>query len=305
METASKNRDVFTHVTKHIIGHLEKGIIPWKKLWTDAGLPRNLLTGRLYRGVNVWLLNALNYEENVFLTYNQVKSIGGRIRAGEKAHTVILWQWIQAPKPKNAQSEARKIPLVKYCQLFNISQCADIPDWYLPGPQLSKLDPLGVCDAIVTTMPNAPEVRYMGDEAYYHSFFDIVNMPSMARFVDTETYYTSLFHQLVHSTGHKTRLNRRELDGMLPDKIGECSLEELTAEIGACYLCSYAGIDGWEFRNRITYIENWITKLNKDKRLFVYASTQAQHAVDYILNLQGDTAGNKVTASGSLQPVTI
>ena len=302
MEPTPKTRDVFALVTNRIIEHLEKGTVPWKKPWTDAGLPRNLLTGKLYRGVNVWLLNALNYPQNVFLTYNQAQSIGGRVRSGERAHLVVLWKWIDDTEHG---ARPRKTPMLRYYQVFNISQCADMPEWYMPSPDISKNDPLGLCEAIVESMPHAPDIRHMGDEAYYHPFFDLVNMPSMDKFINSETYYSTLFHELIHSTGHSSRLNRKEFDTGLPDKFDKYSLEELTAEIGACYLNSFAGIDGWDFQNHVAYMQNWLEKLSNDKRLIVYASAQAQRAVDYILNLKGQHTEESVSEDMVLQTIEV
>jgi antirestriction protein ArdC len=308
MEPQTKPRDVFALVTNRIIEHLEKGVVPWKKPWADRALPRNLLTGKFYRGINIWLLNALDYEQNTFLTFNQVQELGGKIRKGEKSHLVVLWKWIEDNSLNITENGApeKKIPYLRHYQVFNISQCSDIPEWYLPVSLPTKNDPIGICESIVECMPCAPDIRHMGDEAYYHPFFDFVNMPSIHQFINSETYYATLFHELIHSTGHKRRLNRKEIDdAMAPDKIGKYSLEELTAEIGACYLNSYAGIDGWDFQNHIAYIQSWLERLRNDKRLIVYASAHAQLAVEYILNLRRDNWQENADESEVLQTVSI
>lgn len=299
-----KPRDVFALVTNRIIEHLEQGIVPWKQPWTNKGLPRNLFTGKFYRGINVWLLNALPYEENIFLTFNQVKELGGKVRRCEKAHLVVLWKWIEDTSVNGASD--KQIPYLRYYQVFNIAQCVDIPQWYLPVSLPSKNDPLGICEAIVETMPSAPDIRHMGNEAYYHPFFDLVNMPSMHRFINSETYYSTLFHELIHSTGHKSRLNRKEMEtAMVSRNIDKYSLEELTAEIGACYLNSFAGIDGWDFENHIAYLQTWLERLRGDKRLIVYASAHAQRATDYILNLNGSNNEESFTEERVLQTISV
>ena len=154
-------------------------------------------------------------------------------------------------------------------------------------------------------MPRLPEIRHLGDEAYYHPFFDLVNMPNMARFFETETYYATLFHQLIHSTGHKSRLHRKEIDMVLPDKIGKFSTEELTAQMGACYLNSFCGIDEWRFENRFECIDGWLKQLRNDKRLVVYASTQAQLAVENILNLKHTNWAENTNEDRILQTIAI
>jgi antirestriction protein ArdC len=308
MDSTTKPRDVFALVTNRIIEHLEHGTVPWKQPWAERGLPRNLFTGKTYRGINVWLLNALNYEENAFLTFNQVKELGGNVRRGEKSHLVVLWKWIDDNSTNITENGAtgRQIPYLRYYQVFNVSQCSDIPEEYLPLIVPTNNDPIGICEAIVETMPHVPEIRHMGDEAYYHPFFDLVNMPPMHRFINSETYYSTLFHELIHATGHKDRLNRKEIDAaMVPDKIGKYSLEELTAEIGACYLNSYAGIDGWDFQNHIAYLQGWLERLRNDKRLIVYACAQAQLAADYILNLRRDNWQENTNEREILQTIEI
>ena len=287
IEETTQSRDIFTLVTNRIIHFLEQGVIPWKKTWSDKGTPRNLFTGKEFRSINVWLLNGLTYEENTFLTFEEVKKLGGNLRRNEKAHLVTHWVWNDdnSLNISENRSPVRKIPSLRYYQVFNVAQCFDIPEYYTPLIVTPKHNPFELCESVVECMPNRPEIRHLGDEAYYHSFFDLVNMPSMPRFFETEAYYATLFHQLIHSTGHKKRLHRKEIDMVLPDKIGKYSMEELTAQMGACYLI-LCGIEGWDFENKIEYAKKWIQQLRNDKRLVVYASAQAQLACECILNLR-------------------
>jgi antirestriction protein ArdC len=305
MEPTCEKRDVFAIVTNRILEHLERGTVPWKKPWTDSGLPRNLVTGKPYHGINVWLLNALGYEQNIFLTFNQVKSLGGLIRAGEKSHLVIFWKWVEDEKNADfIDEQGKKLrPLLRYYLVFNVAQCSNLPEDFLPiAIPTSKNDPIKACEEVIDLMPHAPEIRHRGDEAYYHPFFDFINMPFRERFINSETYYATLFHELIHSTGHQTRLNRKELQIAAPKDFGAYSQEELTAEIGACYLSSYTGIDGWDFTNHVAYIQGWLEKLRNDKRCIVYASAQAQKATDYILNDRFRYTDHAITEDMLLKP---
>jgi len=121
--------DVYTIVTNRIIEHLEKGVVPWQQPWTEAGLPKNMITGKNYRGINIWLLASLNYPQNYFLTFKQVKDLGGNIKKGEKSQEVIFWKWIEkVNNDKNIEKEKiEKIPLLRYYRVFNIDQCEGIP----------------------------------------------------------------------------------------------------------------------------------------------------------------------------------
>ena len=279
-------RDVYDIVTKIIIQQLEQGIIPWKQPWKDIGPPRNLITQRPYRGMNFLLLNAMNFPQNEFLTFKQVQDLGGRVKKGEKANLVVLWVWIDEDETKRRQEvQGRKRPIMRYYFVFNVSQCTGLPA-RVEQLEVKPNDPIEKCEAIVKAMPNPPKIVHTENEAYYHPIGDFINMPSMQMFESSQGYYATLFHEMIHSTGYEGRLNRREL--VEPTKFGSelYSIEELTAEIGSCYLTSYAGIELNGLSNSVAYLNGWLDRLKQDKKFIVYASAHAQKAVDYILNIK-------------------
>lgn len=281
-------RDVYTIVTNLIIQQLEKGIIPWKQPWKDFGPPRNLITQRPYRGLNFLLLNALGYPQNEFLTFKQVKDLGGRVKKGEKANLIILWVWTDEDENKRMQEvQGRKRPQLRYYFVFNASQCTGIPTRNNTLPAKPN-DPIEKCEKIVANMPACPKIVHNENEAFYHPLADFINMPKMQVFESSQGYYATLFHELIHSTGHEDRLNRKEL--VEEKKFGTemYSIEELTAEIGACYLTSFTGIATNGLMNSVAYLQGWLNRLKKDKRFIVYASAHAQKAVDFILNIKHD-----------------
>ena len=278
--------DVYDIVTKLIIQKLEQGIIPWKQPWIDTGPPRNLITQRPYRGLNLLLLSTHGYPQNEFLTFKQVQDLGGRVIKGEKAHLVILWVWVDEDENKRMQDvKGRKKPLLRYYFVFNVSQCTGIPTRTVQN-EIKPNDPIEKCEEIVSAMPNRPNIVHNENEAYYHPLADFINMPKMQMFESSQAYYATLFHELIHSTGYEGRLNRKEL--MELTKFGSelYSIEELTAEIGSCYLTSYAGIAMNDLTNSVAYLQGWLKRLKNDKRLIIYASAHAQKAVDYILNIK-------------------
>src|SRR5579859_693167 len=123
MNQPTERRDVYAAVTNHIIEQLEKGVVPWRKPWKDAGIPQNLITHRPYRGINVWLLVLMNYRQNYFLTFKQAMDLGGRVIKGEKGHLVIFWNWIEkSVKGEDGKEEIKKIPFLRYHTVFNVSQ---------------------------------------------------------------------------------------------------------------------------------------------------------------------------------------
>lgn len=286
--TETKN-DVYQIITTRIINDLEKGTIPWRQPWTESGFPRNLITKRPYRGLNIWLLLSLKCERNYFLTFKQIKDIGATLKTGEKACPVIFWSW---PEPREGEPEGTKPkPILRYYLVFNIDQCEGIPENMIPGKELMEKEnePIEACSLVVESMPKRPEIKHKENSAFYHPSLDYINMPKLKSFDSSESYYETLFHELVHSTGHKDRLNRKEIVQQASMGGELYSIEELIAEIGACYLSSFSELTLKNFSNNMAYIDGWLAKLKNDKRFIIYASGHAQKAVDYILNVSTES----------------
>lgn len=278
----SATTDVYSIVTERIITQLEQGIIPWLQPWRSLGPPRNFVTGRPYRGINHLLLSFLNYPSNEFLTFKQVKDFGGSIKKGEKAHLVVLWTWIDETDAEDKPT-GKKHPYLRYYYVFNTTQCTGIPERQHAQRTLNA-DTKETCEQVVSNMPNCPKIVHNEDEAYYHVWGDFINMPKEELFESYEGYYATLFHELVHATGSEYRLAREELMSGKAFGSESYSIEELTAEIGAAYLCSHTGIIKDRIENSVGYIQHWLKQLRDDKKFVVYAASHAQKAVDYILN---------------------
>lgn len=283
-DNQKKPIDVYAIVTERIIAHLEKGVVPWQQPWTKSGPPRNLVTGKPYRGINTLLLGSLNYAQNVFLTYKQARELGAHVKKGEESQIVVFWNWQE--KENRITKEKEKIPFLRYYRVFNVAQCEGIPKEKLPPAFQRVHNPIKACEEIIATMPNRPAIRHNKHEAYYSPTQDYINMPKPETFKSGEHYYGVLFHELVHSTGHTSRLNRKEVmdnQGFGSDRY---SVEELTAEIGASFLKSNAGIPNEHLKDSAAYIQHWLKELKNDKRFIVHASAQAQKAADYITNVR-------------------
>jgi len=279
----SVHKDVYAFVTDRIVDQLNKGVVPWRKPWSDGGIPRNLISHRAYRGINVMLLASLGYEQNYFLTYKQLKTAGGKIKQGERGHLVVYWNFAEFDL-NDGINEKRKIPYLRYYTVYNIAQCEGLEE-LIPPFDVNELNPIPACERIVAEMPNPPKIQHKEQKAYYNPLIDVVNMPKQNSFDTIENYYVTLFHELVHSTGHISRLNRKDLLQMAEFGCDPYSQEELVAEMGACYVLSYAGIP-FEMEQSAAYIAGWLCKLQYDRRFVFNAATLAQKAADYILNLK-------------------
>ena len=193
--------DVYQIITERIITQLESGTVPWRRPWSAGRQPQNLVSRREYRGVNVFLLGSQSFDSPYWLTFKQALDLKGHVRKGEHATPVVFWRWIEKDDEKNGK--AAKIPLLRYYSVFNALQC-DLPDGTVPEPEpVSRpVDPIEQCEAVVKAMPQRPEIRHGGDQAFYRPMTDTVTIPHRNRFSWSAEYYSTLFHELAHATGH-------------------------------------------------------------------------------------------------------
>jgi antirestriction protein ArdC len=278
----TKKGSVYHQITQRIVALLAKGTISWRKPWdVQIGLPRNLISKKAYRGINVFLLHAMGYESGFWLTYRQAQALGGNIRRGEKGCPVVFWKERLVENEQSGEQE--KIPLLRFYHVFNVAQCEGlrkldaIQEIPVPNPVLPQ--------RIVDGMPNRPEIRDGMRAAFYSPAGDFVAMPNRESFENAEEYFATLFHELIHATGHSSRLNRSTLAAAGSSSTPYCK-EELIAEMGASFLCGRAQILEKTIQNSAAYVQGWIQLLQNDKSLLVKAAAQAQKAADYILGTQ-------------------
>ena len=272
-------------ITARIIDKLEQGTIPWHKPWTGGEAPKNLITKKEYRGVNVFILNAMGYSSPYWVSFKQAHELGGTVKKGEKGTPVIFWKWMNKTDEEGNLS-ADHFPFLRYYNVFNIGQLEGIDESKIPAltVKYNDLEKISQCEAVVTAMPKRPEITYNDQRAYYIPSKDSVNMPKMETFDGSEEYYSTLFHELTHSTGHESRLNRKGIiSGIAAFGTQDYSKEELVAEMGAAFLCGHCQIDNKTIDNSAAYIKSWLKKLKDDPKMVILAAAQAQKATDFIL----------------------
>jgi antirestriction protein ArdC len=285
--TASAKLDVYQLVTDQVIALLEKGIVPWQKPWNSAGMPMNLVSKRPYRGINLWLLNALSYELNLWVTFEQLKKIGGSVIKGEHGQVVVFWKMVKkVPEELDGAGKAKMVPLLQYYKVYNVAQCRNVPKNLIPvvDASVKPIDPIAECEAILNAIADMPLIRFQGKQAYYNAEKDEIVLPKMKDFKSSPAYYSTLYHELIHASGAEKRLHRKTLTDMVPFGTSSYALEELIAEMGSAFLCRFSGILPAEISNTVAYLDNWLDVLKKDKRFIISASGQAQKAVDFLLN---------------------
>lgn len=283
--------DIYEAVTARIIEQLEQGKIPWSKPWTglQSGAVSGI-TGKPYSLLNQMLLG----KPGPWYTFNQVQSLGGKVRKGEKASMVVFWkqQKIREADPATGEQTEKLIPLLKYYNVFHISQVDGI-EAATVDPEANDPATDSTADEIIAgylTRSGVELEHRQGDEAYYSPAADRVVLPLREQFPRMEEYYSTAFHELTHSTGHSSRLDRISRRAFFGNE--EYSREELVAEIGAAALLNHVGIEtAGSLRNSAAYIQSWLRALRNDKKLIVTASGAAAKAFDMI------------TGSGASAPV--
>ena len=214
--------DAYQVVTDRILGLLEEGVVPWQKPWNGGeSAPRNLVSKREYRGVNVFLLHAMMFESPFWLTFKQAHSLGGHVKKGEKACPVVFWKWLEVDdkntgaRPGETNTKAKRVPMLRCYSVFNVTQCDGL-EGKIPvvAWEPREHDTVEAAERILLGMPKAPTVKTGQAAAFYRPADDQVGMPSLERFDTAEDYYSTLFHELTHSTGHVSRLNRKGCSGV-------------------------------------------------------------------------------------------
>jgi len=280
--------DLYEQVTSQIIAALEAGTRPWSPSWATATLP--LRSNRIpYRGINIMLLWASTqlggYSSPYWFTFKQAKELGGCVRKGEKGSMVVYSNTIV--RDGETDGDEKVIPFLKRYVVFNLEQIDGLEDRY-PAPALNvaNSDERSIeLDAAFERTGIA--LAHGGHSAFYRPSTDSITLPAFGSFRSADAYYATLAHEMIHATGHKTRLGR---DTLANYSTSDCerAKEELIAEIGAAYLCAALGTAAQERDDHASYIASWLKVLRNDKRAIFKAATAAQAASDCVLALMGN-----------------
>lgn len=288
MATKTK-RDIYQEVTGKMIEALEQGIVPWRRPWTALDqIHKNFKSKKPYRGINIFILDVTaaieGYKQPWWLTFKQAKSLGGNVREGERSTLVTFWKVSEYKDDKdldeNGDPRKKKAILLRYYNVFNVEQCEGIE---LPELNERETNPIEQADQVIKGMPKRPKIIHKGGRAAYSPFFDYVTVPEQSSFYTDDGYYGVLFHELVHSTGHESRLGRVK-DWTSFGEDSYCQ-EELVAEMGGAMLSSVSGVQA-NFKNSAAYIRGFLKRLEGDKYFVIQAASKAQKAADFI---QGTT----------------
>lgn len=276
-------KNVYDQITANILAQLNKGIVPWHCPWKCTLGARSYSTGKPYSLLNQWLLGM---KQGEYLTFAQIQKAGGRIKAGEKPQFVVFWKMVEKVSTDADGNEKIDVfPVLKSYYVWHTDQLTGIEPKQKDIDTTAHVEPIEAAENIVNEYFNRESVKLFVeaiDQAFYRPSMDEIHVPTKPQFGNVGEFYSTLFHEMTHSTGHETRLNRASLTQNVAFSSDTYSKEELVAEIGAAYLCNEAGIEN-TFDNSVAYIQSWAKRLKEDNRLIVSAAGKAEAAVKYII----------------------
>ena len=286
--------NVYEIVTGKIIDALKAGVVPWRKPWNvgPGQFPHNAFTRRPYRGINAFLLGLAPYSDPRWTTFDQMAKRGGRLRkidgtdTLEKSTIVTFWKTgkYEAEDPKTGEKIEKNSFMLRYYRVWNVEQIDGLKLPPIDRSAGNEWDAVAEAERIADGMPNPPAVTHAGasDRAFYRPSSDAVTLPARESFDSADGYYSTLFHELGHSTGHESRVNRPGACDPAPFGSETYSQEALVAEFAAAFLTAHSGITN-TVENSAAYIASWLKVLRSDPKLAVIAAAQGQKAAEYIL----------------------
>lgn len=286
-------QDVTAAIVAQLIEAMEQGPDKWRMTWQTShlGMPVNHISNKGYNGINLLLLYfyGMGYKSNRWLTYKQAESAGGNVKKGEKGYNVVFWNFFDKKDKDgkivtNSKGEIEKVAFMKKYTVFNVEQCENI-EYETKEIVLNENERIENCEKIVSQYITENNIKVnnenISNRAAYSPITDSIEMPVIGQFDSSEAYYATFFHEMIHSTGHETRLNRKLFNGFGSEDYAK---EELVAELGAIFLCAYAGIVNKSIQdNAASYLKGWVTKAKEEPKYLLNAASSASKAVDFIV----------------------
>lgn len=300
MVKTNRQETLRDEITAKLISALESGARPWRQPWFSvSGAPSNGVSRRRYTGCNIWLLAVhmmrYNYSLPLYATFNQwrdkgcsVKARPATVKSGEWGSPIVFYSIIKKEEERDGQTVEKRFPMMRTWTVFNIEQVEGEYADKLREKMLAPVTKGGAelhADAERVIAESGIIVRHGGERAYYSPSEDFVSLPERERFHGTESYYGTMFHELVHATGHSSRLDRCPKFARFGSNA--YAVEELVAELGGCFTSAAVGLPLVDLENHASYLQSWLQVLKSDNRAIFQASSAAQAASDYLLKRAG------------------
>ena len=283
------NKQICEMVAERVLAELENGVIPWNKPWFGTGKFVKHHNGESYSLLNCILLE----EPGEYASFAQIKKEGGSVKKGAKSKIVVFWKMVRKEETDDdtGEKKVKTFPYLQYSRVFNLNDCENIKKKYVKDDEVAFVhDTVAEAEEIIskykTENPSLIIMRERrSNDAFYRVSDDYIQVPAMEQYERGEEFYSTLFHEMAHSTGHWNRLGRFKESGKVA-AFGEADYgkEELIAELGAAALCGKRGIETRDsFRNSAAYLDGWTKAIKGNPELIVSAAGKADKAVSYIL----------------------
>lgn len=282
------NKKICEMVAERVLEELKSGVVPWNQPWFGSDRFVSHVNGKHYSLLNCMLLG----KPGEYATFNQVSKEGGKVKKGAKSKVVVFWSPVKKEETDDSGEKKEKVYFIlKYYRVFNLNDCENIKKKYLNDDDTKFIheEVKDAEDVIHGYCEANPTLKIMRDErsnsAYYRPSEDLIQVPMMEQFEKVEEFYSTLFHEMTHSTGHWSRLGRFSESGTVAAFGGEdYGKEELVAELGAAALCGKCGIESRDsFRNSTAYLKGWTEAIKGNPEMIVAAAGKADKAVEFIL----------------------
>jgi antirestriction protein ArdC len=274
--------NIYDHITELFVKSLEKGVVPWRKTWR-TGMPRSLR--QEYRGVNRFMLLLVaddrEYTSNLWLTWNDVQRLGGKVKKGSRSALVTYFKVLHF-EGKEEGDDPTRVPMLRYYTVFNADVVEGLPITAVPPAPEGDHQAAG---DVLKGYKDAPRLLHrMSASPRYRPGNDTMELPPAGQFDDVPAYWQTLSHELVHSTGHRSRLNRWADGYNHAFGSEDYSKEELIAELGSAFLMHTVGLESDQtHENSAAYLQSWLRVLKGDNKFVYQAASKAQRAADYIV----------------------
>jgi len=275
----------YEEITGKIINAIQNGTAPWQKCWNGREPHQNAITGRYYSGINQLSLEIASMDidggqDPRWLTFFQAKEHGWKIKKGAKGTHVTFWKPFIEKKENEKEAEPEEKIVGVFEKIFTVFHASQIEgiNKYTP-PEINEIESNERAEKMIIN--SQARIKFGGSVAFYRPSEDFIQLPQKENFKSTESYYSTLLHELVHWTGHESRLNH----GFGDKYTTEYAFEELIAELGSMFIVSSAGIKQTEgeFQNHASYIDSWLKELKRDSKYIFKAAAQANKAATFLL----------------------
>jgi antirestriction protein ArdC len=277
-EKLNLHKEVADQLISALTDAIENGSsLPWRKPWASLGAPRNI-NGNIYKGMNIFLLSikaqVMGWTDLRFGTYNQIGTLGGNVKKGEKGTRVVLWKFI---KDKKDPEGKKTFPLLRFFTVFNIkaqTEGIELPEVVAPNKDERRPEIEEILGAVCPT-------KFGGDRAFYSPSDDEITLPVFEHFKNCDAFLATWAHEAAHATGHESRLDRN-LDGFFGSE--SYAAEELVAEMTSAMVATSLGFNTDEtMQNNVSYLRSWIKTLKDNPNAAMRAASLANTAAKHIL----------------------